>query len=314
MRIAVFGVGGVGGYFGGRLAQAGEEVIFIARGKHLQAMREHGLRVDSINGDFSVQPVQASDDPAQVGPVDLILVGVKAWQITEAAESMRPMVGPDTVIIPLQNGVEAPKQLASVLGEGPVLGGLCGVMAFIAGPGHIRHAGIDPFVRFGELDNRRSERVEAILDMFSRAQGLKADIPEDIHVAMWQKFLMITATSGVGSVTRAPFGAYLSLPGTRRMLEQVLEEVHAVANARGVALPAESIGKTMALFDKLPASGTASMQRDIMSGLPSELEIQNGAVVRLGREAGVATPVNEFIYHSLLPLEMRARGQLQFDI
>ena len=314
MRIAVFGTGGVGGYFGGRLAEAGEDVTFIARGQHLQTLREQGLRVDSIKGDFTVASVQATDDPIQAGTMDLILVGVKAWQITESAETMRPMMGPNTVVVPLQNGVEAPKQLATVLGEEPVLGGLCGVMAFIAGPAHIRHAAIDPFIRFGELDNQRSERVETILELFSRAQGLKADIPEDIHVAMWQKFLMITASSGIGSITRSPVGIYRKLPGSRRMLEQVMQEVCNVAHALNIVLPVESIEKTLSLFDKLPEDGTASMQRDIMSGRPSELEVQNGAVVRLGREAGVETPVNEFIYHSLLPTEMRARGQVQYDL
>jgi 2-dehydropantoate 2-reductase len=150
MRVAVYGAGGVGGYFGGRLAQAGEEVVFIARGEHLQAMRSHGLRVDSILGDF-VQPVQATDDPAQAGPVDAVLVAVKAWQVAEAAQAMRPLVGPDTCVVPLQNGVEAPAQLAAALGAEHVLGGLCRIVSLIAGPGHIRHVGLNPSVAFGEL-------------------------------------------------------------------------------------------------------------------------------------------------------------------
>lgn len=177
MRIAIFGTGGVGGYFGGRLAQAGQDVVFIARGKHLEAMRTHGLRVDSINGDFTVRPVDAADDPATVGIVDVILVGVKAWQVPEAAEAMRPMVGPETFVVPLQNGVEAPSQLAAALGHEHVLGGLCGFIAFIVEPGHIRHAGADPFIRFGELDNRPSDRVERLRQAFDRASGLTVEIP-----------------------------------------------------------------------------------------------------------------------------------------
>lgn len=312
MRIAVFGAGGVGGYFGGRLAQAGEDVVFIARGDHLQAMLKHGLRVDSVKGDFVVKPVQAMDDPAQVGIVDAVLLGVKAWQVTDAAEAMRPMVGPDTFVLPLQNGLEAPKHLAEVLGDQHVLGGLCGLSTFIVGPGHICHAGADPFIRFGELDNRSSERVERLRQAFERASGLTVEIPPDIHVAMWQKFVLINAWSGVGAVTRAPVGIFRSQPGTRQMLEQTMTEIYNVARARNIALPKDVIAKTMAFLESMPPDTTASMQRDIMNGRPSELEAQNGAVVRMGQEVGVETPVNAFIYHSLLPMEMRARGQLQF--
>ncbi len=312
MRIAIFGAGAVGGYFGGRLAQAGEDVVFIARGVHFQALRARGLRVDSIKGDFVLQSVYATDDPAQVGLVDVILVCVKAWQVTEAIQVMRPMIGPKTFVVPLQNGVEAPSQLAAGLGKEHVLGGLCGLITFMVEPGHICHAGTDPFIRFGELDNRPSERVERLRQVFERTSGLTAEIPPDIHVAMWQKFVFVTAFSGVGAVTRAPIGVLRGQPGTRQMLEQTICEIYNVARARKIALPKNVVDKTMEFLDSLPLDGTASMQRDIMNGRPSELEVQNGAVVRLGQEVGVDTPVNNFIYHSLLPMEMRARGQLQF--
>jgi 2-dehydropantoate 2-reductase len=311
MRIAVFGTGAVGGYFGGRLAQAGEKVVFIARGEQLRALRDHGLRVDSPKGDFAVRPVQATDDPAQVGTVDAVLVGVKAWQVPEAARAMRPLVGPATFVVPLQNGVEAPDRLAAVLGAEHVLGGLCRIVSQLVEPGHVRHAGLEPYVALGELDNRRSERAERLRGAFARA-GVKAEIPPDIHVAMWEKFLFIASFSGVGAVTRAPAGVLRSLPETRSMLEQAMHEVLAVARARGIALPEESIPRTMALIDGLPPNGTASMQRDIIQGRPSELESQNGAVVRLGQEVGVATPLHAFIYHSLLPLELRARENIAF--
>ena len=169
MRIAIFGAGAVGGYFGARLAQAGEDVIFIARGEHLRAMRRDGLYVESILGDFRVTPVKATDDPASVGPVDVVLVGVKAWQVPEAAESMRPMVGPETFVVPLQNGVEAPDQLAAVLGKEHVLGGLCRIICARVAPGRIRHAGMEPYVAFGELDNRPSPRAERLRAAFERA-------------------------------------------------------------------------------------------------------------------------------------------------
>ncbi len=310
MRIAIFGTGGVGGYFGGRLAQAGQDVVFIARGKHLEAMRTHGLRVDSINGDFTVQPVDATDDPAAAGSVDVILLGVKAWQVPEAAEAIRPMVGPETFVVPLQNGVEAPSQLAAVLGRDHVLGGLCGLMTFIVEPGHIRHAAAEPFVRFGELDNRPSERAEKLRQAFANAEGLTVEIPPDIQVALWQKFVFVTVWSGLGAVTRAPLGVFRSQPGTRQMLEQAVREVFDVGQAHNITLPQDTISRTVEFLDSLAPYGTASMQRDIMEGRPSELDSQNGAVVRLGQQAGVETPVNAFIYYSLLPMEMRARGQL----
>jgi 2-dehydropantoate 2-reductase len=312
MHIAVFGAGAVGGYFGGRLAQAGEDVVFIARGEHLKAMNAQGLRVDSIEGNFLIDPVHATDDPTEIGSVGAILVSVKAWQVPAAAEAMRPMVGPETFVVPLENGVEAPSQLAEVLGKQHVLGGLCRIITALVEPGHIRHAGIAPTVTFGELDGRRSERVDKLREAFEKAKGVTPHIPSDIRVAMWEKFLFIAAVSGVGAVTRAPVGVLRSLPKTRRMLEEAMKEILSVAYGLGIALPRETVAKTMAFIDGLPTSGTASMQRDVLAGRPSELESQNGAVVRLGHEAGVDTPVHSFIYRSLLPQELRARGQVEF--
>lgn len=312
MRVAVFGAGGVGGYFGGRLAQAGEEVVFIARGAHLNAMRKSGLIVDSIEGDFSVNPVEATDNPEDVGPVDAVLVAVKAWQVSEAAEAMRPLVGPDTFVVPLENGVDAPERLSAVLGADHVLGGLCRILSAVAEPGRIRHMGIHPYVAFGEMDKKRSKRVEALLEAFSRVEGVQAEISNDIQADMWKKFLLISAFSGVGAVTRAPIGVVREQPQTRQMLMHTMEEIQQLAAAKDIDLPREAITKTMEFFDGLPYEGTASMQRDIAEGRPSELEAQNGAVVRMGKEIGVETPVNAFIYASLLPGELRARGQLKF--
>jgi 2-dehydropantoate 2-reductase len=311
MRIAVFGTGGVGGYFGGRLAQGGQDVIFIARGEHLHAIQTSGLRVESIKGDFVVSPAQASDNPGQVGTVDAVLVGVKAWQIPDAAQAMHPLVGEQTIVVPLENGVEAPEQLATVLGAEHVLGGLCQLSAFIAGPGHIRHVGIEPYVAFGEMDGHPSERAGRLLQAFEQA-GVKAAIPADIQVALWDKFIFIAAVSGVGAVTRSPMGVYRSLPETRRMLVEAMQEIFAVAKARGVNMPDDTIEKRLAFIDNSPAGVVASMHRDILEGRPSELSSQNGAVVRMGQMLGVPTPVHAFIYASLLPQELRARGELQF--
>jgi len=313
MNVAIVGAGGVGGYFGGRLAQAGEDVVFIARGEHLRAMRGNGLRVDSINGDFRVDPVRATDDPATVGEVDYILVAVKTWQLPDAIETMRPMVGKTTSIVPLLNGVEAPDQLANAFGAERVLGGTCSVISMITGPGHVRHAGAHPTIKFGELDHRPSERGERLRNAFSRTEGVQVEVPEDIHVAMWNKYIFIALWGGAGAVTRAPAGVIRSLPETRALLERAMEEIFLLARARKVAMEREAISRAMAFIDALPYEGTASMQRDIMAGRPSELDAQNGTVVRLGKEAGVATPVNGMIYSSLLPLERRARKEVHFD-
>jgi len=262
MRIAVFGAGGVGGYFGGRLAQAGEDVVFIARGDHLKAMLKQGLQVDSVKGDFLVKPVQATDDPAQAGIVDAVLVCVKAWQVPQAAKAMRPMVGPQTFVVTLQNGVEAPSQLATVLGQEHVLGGLCGLITFVVEPGHIRHAGYDPFIRFGELDNRPTERVERLRQAFDRASGLTVEVPADIQVALWQKFVFVTAWSSMGAVTRAPIGVFRSQPGTRQMLEQTISEIYNLARARNIALSKDILSKTMALLDSMEMRARGQLQFD----------------------------------------------------
>lgn len=311
MKIAIFGTGGVGGFFGGRLARAGEQVIFIARGEHLRAIQANGLKVDSIMGDFVIDPAQAADEPSQVGPVDVVIVGVKAWQVPQAAQAMRPMVADKTFVVPLENGVEAPAQLASVLGAEHVLGGLCQLSAYLAGPGYIRHVGIEPYIAFGEMDRRPSRRTGRLHQAFERA-GVKATIPDDIQAAMWDKFLFIAAISGVGAVTRAPVGAFRQLPETRQMLVASMQEIVTIARRRAVGLPDDAVEKRLAFIDNIGANVMASMQRDLMEGRPSELESQNGAVVRMGKELGVPTPVNSFLYASLLVQEKRARGEIVY--
>jgi 2-dehydropantoate 2-reductase len=310
MRIAVFGTGGAGGYFGARLAQAGEEVVFIARGPHLQAIRERGLRVDTEKGTLVV-PAHATDDPREIGSVDVVLVGVKAWQVSEAALALQPLVGANTVVVPLQNGVEAVAQLASVLGEAPVIGGLCGTVSFIVAPGHIRSIGDRNFIRFGELHGEPSDRTDRLRQAFVRA-GVAVEIPTDITAALWEKFLFVVAWGGVGSVARAPIGVLRGVPETRRLLEQAMGEIFEVARARQVALAAKLVDRSMSFIDSLSPDATTSLQRDLAAGKPSELEAWNGAVVRLGREVDVATPLHSFIYSSLRPLALHARGEIAF--
>jgi 2-dehydropantoate 2-reductase len=311
MRIATFGVGGVGGYFGGRLAQAGEDVVFIARGEHLKALQQDGLRVDSILGDFRIRPVRATDDPGQAGPVDIVLLAVKAWQVPEAAKQMRSLVGADTGVVFLGNGIEAHEQLSAVLGRDHVLGGMTHISSLMAGPGYIRHVGIKPDVVFGELDGTRSERVERLRQAFERA-NVDARVPQDILAAIWEKFVFIAAISGVGAVTRAPIGITRKLPETRRLLQAAIEEIEGLARLKEINLAPDISALTMAFCDNLAPGVTASMQRDIMEGRRSELDSQNGAVVRLGQELGIPTPVHHFIYASLLPQELKARREADF--
>jgi 2-dehydropantoate 2-reductase len=310
MRIAVFGAGSVGGYFGGRLALAGEDVVFIARGAHLDALRTQGLRVESLKGDFHVPSVQATDQPAEVGPVDVVLVAVKTWQVPEAAQAMRPMVGQETYVVPLQNGLEAPAQVAAVLGPQHVLGGSCVISSAVTAPGRIRHVGLEPSVTFGELDQRASPRAERLQEAFQRAE-VRAIVAADVQVAIWEKFMVIRH-GPVGAVARAPLGVLRSVPETRQMIEQACVETLAVARARGIALAEDSPTRTMAVVDTIAPGLIASLQRDIEAGRPSELDALTGALVRLGSEVGVATPLHAFLYHTLLPQELRARGQVQF--
>ena len=311
MRFAIFGVGAVGGYFGGRLAQAGEDVTFIARGDHLNVLRTKGLRLDSVKGDVILSPVAVLDDPAKVGPVDVVLLGIKTWQVPSAAKAIQPLIGRDTIVLPLQNGVEAATQLSEVLGDENICGGLAKIVCFLDSPGHIRHTGMDPYIGFGELDNRRSERVETLLGTLKNA-GIAAEIMPDIKAALWQKFLFVVSWGGVGAITRAPIGVIRTLPQTRRMLEQSMQEILDVSRSHQIDLPEDIVSRTLDFMDTLPPNGTTSMQRDIAEGRPSEIEAWNGAVVRLGRAAGDSVLLHAFIYDSLLPLEQKARGELQF--
>ncbi len=306
MRVIVFGTGGVGGYFGGRLARAGEEVTFIARGAHLQAIRTTGLRVDSRDGDFVIYPAGATDDISEVGETDLVILGVKAWQVPDAAREIKPIVDSNTTVLPLQNGVEAVPQLVDELGVQNVIGGLCRIVSFVVEPGHIRQAGFTPSIIIGELDNQRTDRIVSIEQMFNRA-GLEITIAADIQVALWTKFLFIASFSGVGAIANAPAGVIRSDPKWRTQILNAMEEIYALAHARGINLPPNSIDTVMAAVDALPEDATSSMQRDIAAGKPSELEAQNGAVVRMAHETGINAPTHTLIYETLKLLEVKAR-------
>jgi 2-dehydropantoate 2-reductase len=307
VRIAIYGVGGVGGYFGARLVQAGHDVAFIARGDHLAAIRSKGLCVTTPSGETLVQPSIATADPGDIGTVDVVILGVKAEQVGEVAASIEPMLGEESFVVPLQNGVEAATQLCTILGREHVVAGLCGIMSWISAPGHVRTLGDVHFIRFGELDNRPSERTKSLCRVFAAA-GVKAEIPADIHKALWEKFLFVASLGGMGAALGKPFGAVREDAGSRRMLELAMGEVFALGRARGAALDDDLVERTMRFVDSLPDEGTASLQRDIAEGKPSELEAWSGAVVRLGRESGVEVPVHTFIYETLLPAEANVRA------
>lgn len=311
MRIAVFGAGGVGGYFGARLIAAGAHVTLIARGEHLHALRSHGIAVESPAGGLAISQVEATDDPTGVGPVDLVVVAVKTWQLADAAASMKPLVAAQTLVLPLLNGVEAADQLSDRLGNDHVLKGLTRIISYVEAPGRIRHVGAEPYIALGESDNRTTSRVEGVLAVL-RGAGIRAEIPSDIDAALWEKFLFVVPLGGVGAVTRAPIGALCAVPETRDLLARAMREVWTVARAKNIDLRETIVQDAIAFIDRLPAAGTTSLQRDIAAGRPSELEAWNGAVVRLGSESGVVTPVHDFIYRSLLPLELRARGDIKF--
>jgi len=298
MRIVVYGTGGIGGYFGGRLAQAGEEVTFIARGEHLRAIKANGLRVDSPNGDFVIYPARATDTVNEAGETDLVILGVKAWQVPDAARAIKPIVGATTTVLPLQNGVDAVPQLVDELGSARVVGGLCRIVSYVVEPGHIRHAGFAPTIVIGELDNQPTERITKIEQVFKHA-GLDTTIASDIQVALWTKFLFIASFSGVGALANAPAGVLRSDPKRRAQMRSAMEEIYTLAHARGVKLPLDSVEKVMAAVDNLPEDATSSMQRDIAAGKPSELESQNGAVVRMAGESGLEVPTHTLIYQTL---------------
>lgn len=305
MRIAIIGAGAVGGTVGARLQQAGHDVSFVARGATLAALRDRGLVLDSVDGDVHLGPVQATDDPAAIGPVDVVLVCVKSTQVEAVAPTLRPLLGADTAVIPLQNGVEAAEQLAQVLGDAHVMDGLARVLAEQAAPGRILHSAVTPILEFGPRATTPDDAPAlAQLDPFTDAltgAGLRAIRPASMAVAVWEKFLFIEPFGTVGAATRVPLGAMRDVPETRALLTACMHEVRAVAAAYGVALAEESIARTWKRYEMLPADSTASMQRDLMAGRPSEFERQTGAVVRLGRVHGVPTPAHDVLYAVLRP-------------
>ncbi len=304
MRIAMMGSGGIGGYYGGLLAHCGHDVTLIARGDHLAALRARGLRVHSVHGDFTVNPIQATDNPAEVGVVDWVIVAVKTPDTETAAAAIWPMIGPHTVVASLQNGVDAAERIAAIVGPPHVIAGVTWISTVIEEPGVIRQVSQFRRVVLGELDGRLTPRLLP-LDQALRQTGVTIDLSTDVPKVLWTKFLFIAAISGVGSLTRLEIGDYRHVPETRHLLLTLMREVEAVAHARGVALDADVVERTLALVDNAEPSIKPSMQRDVENGRRSELESLIGVIGRMGREANLPTPAADMVYAALLPGEIK---------
>ncbi|HEY0521867.1 MAG TPA: 2-dehydropantoate 2-reductase [Stellaceae bacterium] len=306
MRIAVFGTGGVGGYFGGRLAAAGNDVTFIARGAHLAAIRRDGLAVESANGAIRIAPAQATDDPAAIGPVDLVMLCVKLWDTEDTIAALPPLLGPDTAVVSFQNGIEAVPTLTARLSgtAARVLGGVAQIAAAIERPGVIRHTGTLARLIVGETggggDRTEQPRAASIVAAI-QAAGIDALLSPDIGKAIWEKFVFLASFSGMTALTRLPKGPITAEPATRAMLAAAIGEACAVAQAHGAALASDHAERAMALVDKLPAEMKSSMLVDLEQGRRLELPWLSGATVRLGEAAGVATPVHGAIAAALAP-------------
>ena len=298
------GTGGVGGYYGALLAKSGHDVTFIARGEHLAAIRKNGLAIKSVFGDFLVRPASATNNPAEAGPVEVVIFATKTYDTDEAARAILPMVGPDTVVIPFQNGVDAADRVSAVIGQEHVVGGVTWLSAAIEAPGVIGQYSQFRRIVIGEFDGRATARANAVCEAL-RSAGASVEQVDNIVQVLWTKFVFISAISALGALTRVAIGEYRSVPEARAALVDALNETFAVARARGVSLEANLIEKTMEFIDGAPPDMKPSMQRDIESGRRCELESMIGSVVLLGKELRVPTPVMRLTYAALKPGEVK---------
>jgi len=308
VKIAVVGAGGIGGYYGALLHQSGQDVALLARGTHLEAMRTNGLRVESVLGDPVVLTIRAAGRPEEIGPVDLVLFTVKAYDSASAAGSLPPLLTPDTAVLTLQNGVDSVDVLADAVGSGRVLGGLCQIFCTLAAPGVVRHTGGPRRVVLGELDGSVTRRAQAARAAFA-ATGVPVELSAQILVEMWEKYIFINAQGGMTALTRLPIGTIRSTPSTFVMYLQVAEEVAAVGRAHGVPIPGGERERVRAFAEALHPGAYSSLHNDLVAGRRTELETLLGTVVRLGMRHNVPTPNCLAIYAALLPSEMAARDR-----
>ena len=299
MRIAIMGSGGVGGYFGAKLQKGGADVHFIARGAHLAAMRENGLTVESTHEPIRLPKVNATDNPKEIGPVDIVLFAVKLWDTESAARALEPIVGPDTGIISLQNGVQKDDVLRGIFGAGAVMGGAAYMATTIGRPGVIVQTGHMQRLVFGEYDGKRSPRAEALYAA-ARAGGINAEIADDIRRALWEKYVFLVALSGATTSMRVPLGPIRKNPRTRQFAFDLMREAVAVGRAQGVALPEDFAEQRFAFIDGLPDDMTSSMHHDLQRGQRLEVKWLSGGVADMGAALGVPTPANRAVYDILV--------------
>lgn len=309
MKIAIIGTGGVGGYFGAKLAQAGNDVTFLARGEHLRTIQNNGLIVKSILGDFKVQNIKVTDRISNIEKPDLVIISVKAWQVKEIGAELTTILNNDTIIIPLQNGVLAADELAENIDKKHILGGLCRIISKIEAPGVINHFGVTPTIVFGELDKSITERLTRIQTVFNAA-GIESEISDDIEADLWKKFISI-CVSGLLAVSNTTYGELRGLKETRTLMVELINEVYKLSQKIGINIEEGFVDKTVSFIDSYPSNSTSSLTRDVWERKPSEIEYQNGTVVWLGEKYGVATPINRFVYSCILPSEIKARGLKQ---
>jgi 2-dehydropantoate 2-reductase len=306
MKIVIIGAGGVGGYFGSKLSLAGYNTTFIARGETLEKIRENGLQVKSIFGDFHVYP-HVTDNYEVIKEAELILLCVKSWQIEAIARKIKPLLPANATVLPLQNGADNTDRLSSILAPAQIIAGLCRIVSKIESPGVIDHFGYEPEILFGEIDNTQSQRVKTIHKVFSKA-GFKNKISQDIQRDIWLKFLFIASISAMGALTRSVLGLMREDAFIRNKLIQTAEEIVSVGKARGIDIHESDIKASFSIIDKIDFDTTMSLQRDMMEGKPSELENFNGYIVHQGDKLGIDTPVNDFIYYSLRLMEKKVRS------
>lgn len=311
MNITVIGTGGVGGYFGGKLSQAGNEVAFLTRGKALEVIQNHGLMVKSYLGDFKVRP-HATDDPACVAHAELVLLCTKSWQIEEVARQIKPHLQPNCMILPLQNGADNAERLMSILPREMIMGGLCKIVSKIESPGVIDHFTFVPEIVFGELDHSLSSRAETLQATFVRA-GFKSRCSDNIHRDIWLKFLFICSISAMGALCRCVLGVMREDPFIRQKIRETGLEIVSVGQRLGIDIQKDDLESTFKMIDQGKYETTMSLQRDLMEGKPSELHNFNGFISEKGKALGVPTPVNDFIYHLLRPMEDAARKKAGID-
>ncbi len=298
MRVAIYGAGGVGAYIGARLQAGGHDVVFIARGRNLAALRSFGLRIKSVQGDLVLPVVAATDDPASVAPVDVVLLGVKLYDLERAAVALKPLLGPQTMVVPVQNGVDAADRLVAVLGSAAVVMGAAYIVSLLSGPGQVEHR--SPFCKlvFAELDGKPSQRT-ADLVVALNASGIQGSISTNIQADLWRKFLMLAPFAAVACLARASLGQILAHRATHALLSDAVSEVAVIARARKIDLPDDIVSTTMLAMSAFPPASRPSMQLDLDAGRPLELESLSGAVVRFGKSAGVPTPVHDVAYRVL---------------